>query len=118
MHRGQSVRQTAFALHDLAEQEKSAHAESAREKEIQSIFATTHIAPRDQVTIDAAKNAKTPFRIPSRQSPPATAPNQYHHGSNQLQEPQSPEKIRQRNRQNSPPPHDRHAGIYAPQNHA
>jgi hypothetical protein len=118
MHRGQSVRQTAFALHDHAQQKKSAHAESAREKEIQSIFAATHVAPRDQVIIDAAKNAQTPLRIPSRKSSHAAAADRYRHRSNRLQEPRSPEKIRQRKRQNPSPPRDRHAGIYAPQNHA
>src|SRR2546425_806679 len=118
MHRGQSVRQTAFALHDHAQQKKSAHAESAREKEIQSIFAATHVAPRDQVIINAAKNAQTPLRIPSRQSPHAATPDRYRHRSNRLQEPRSPEKIRQRKRQNPSPSRDRHAGIHAPQNHA
>src|SRR6266567_9087600 len=118
MHRGQSVRQTAFALHDYAEQKKSAHAESAREKEIQSIFAATHVAPRDQIVIDAAKNAKTPFRVPPRQSPHAAAPDRYRHRSNRLQEPRSPEKICLRKWQNPSPPRDRHAGIHAPQNHA
>src|SRR5437016_10646287 len=118
MHRGQGVRQTALALHDHAEQKKSAHAESAREKEIQSIFAATHVAPRDQVIIDAAKNAQTPLRIPSRQSPHAAASDRYRHRSNRLQEPRSPEKIRQRKRQNPSPPRDRYAGIHASQNHA
>ena len=118
MHRGQSVRQTAFALHDHAQQKKPAHAESAREKEIQSIFAATHVAPRDQVIIDAAKNAQTPLRIPSRQSPHAATPDRYRHRSNRLQESRSPEKIRQRKRQNPSPSSDWHAGLHAPQNHA
>src|ERR1041385_1968266 len=118
MHRGQSARQTAFALHDHAEQKKSAHAESAREKEIQSVFAEAHIAPRDEVTIDAAKNAKTPLSVPSRQSPHAAAPDRYRHRSDRLQEPRPIEKIRHRKRQNPSPARDRHAGIYASKNHA
>src|SRR6516164_8695627 len=113
MHRGQSARQTAFALHDDAEQKKPAHAEPAREKEIQSILAATHIAPRDQVAIDAAKNAKTPLRIPSRQSTHAATPDRYRHRSNRLQKPRSPEKICHRKWQNPSSPRDRYAGIHA-----
>src|SRR5207244_5039191 len=93
-------------------------ASSARETEIQSSFAAPHVAPRDQVIIDAAKNAQTPLRIPSRQSPHAATPDRYRHRSNRLQEPRSPEKIRQRKRQNPSPSSDWHAGLHAPQNHA
>jgi len=55
------------------------------EKEIQSFFAATHVAPRNQVAINAAKNAKAPFRVSSRQSTNATASDRYCARSNRLQ---------------------------------
>src|SRR6266516_7296286 len=101
MHRGQSSRQARVALHDVAKQKKSAHAKSAREKEIQSVSAATHVASRNQIIIYAAKNAKAPFCIPSRESPDAAAPDRYRSRSIRLQGSRSPQKILHRKWNNS-----------------
>src|SRR5437879_4596203 len=77
VHRSESARQTGFALHEQAKQEKSAHTEPAREKEIQSVFAEAHTSSRDQITVDATQDRQTPFRISTRQ--PRHAPAQDRH---------------------------------------
>src|SRR5207253_6925006 len=74
MHRSESARQTGFTLHDQAEQEKSAHAEPPREKEIQSVFAEAHASSRNQIIANATQDRQTPFRISPRQSRHAPAP--------------------------------------------
>src|SRR5260370_42336575 len=118
MHRSESARQTGFALHVFSEQEKSAHAEPAREKEIQSVFAEAHASSRNQVTLDATQDRQTPFRISPRQSRHAPAPDRHLHRGARLQKSRSPEKIRDRERQNPSPACYRHAGASPPQNHS
>src|ERR1700738_4698988 len=118
MHRSESARQTGFALHVFSEQEKSAHAEPAREKEIQSVFAEAHASSRNQVTLDATQDRQTPFRFSPRQSRHAPAQDRHLDRSDRLQKPRSPEKIRDRERQDSSPPRHRHAGASPPQNHS
>src|SRR5436309_5597564 len=110
MHRSESARQTGFALHDQAEQKESAHAEPPREKEIQPVFAEAHASSRNQITFNATQDRQTPFRISPRQSRHAPAPDRHLDRSDRLQKSRSPEKIRDRERQNSPPPCHRHAG--------
>src|SRR5947209_14438591 len=94
MHRSESARQTGLALHVFSEQEKSAHTEPAREKEIQSVFAQAHASSRNQITFDATQDRQTPFRISPRQSRHAPAPDRHLDRSDRLQKPRSPEKIR------------------------
>src|SRR5260370_11481061 len=118
MHRSESARQTGFALHVFSEQEKSAHAEPAREKEIQSVLADAHASSRNQVTLDATQGGQTPFRISPRQSRHAPAPDRHLHRGDRLQKSRSPEKIRDRERQNPSPACYRHAGASPPQNHS
>src|SRR5258707_5581635 len=118
MHRSESARQTGFALHVFSEQEKSAHAEPAREKEIQSVFAEAHASSRNQVTLDATQNRQTPFRISPRQSRHAPAPDRHLDRSDRLQKSRPPEKIRDRERQDPSPPRHRHAGSSPSQDHA
>src|ERR1700719_136355 len=110
MHRSESAGQTGFALHVFSEQEKSAHAEPAREKEIQPVFAKAHASSRNQVTLDATQDRQTPFRISPRQSRHAPAQDRHLDRGDRLQKPRSPEKIRDRERQDSSPPRHRHAG--------
>src|SRR5438128_147368 len=118
MHRSESARQTGFALYVFAEQEKSAHAESAREKEIQSVSAKAHAPSRNQITFDATQDRQTSLRISPGQSGHAPASDRHLDRSDRLQKSRSPEKIRDRERQNSSPPRHRHAGAPPPQNHA
>src|SRR5881227_3900844 len=118
MHRSESARQTGFALHDQAEQKESAHAEPPREKEIQSVFAEAHTSSRDQITANATQDRQAPFRISPRQSRHAPAPDRHLDRSDRLQKPRPPEKIRDRERQNSSPPRHRHAGDAAGKNFA
>src|SRR5438132_5189566 len=110
MHRSESARQTGFALHVFSEQKNSAHAEPAREKEIQSVFAKAHASSRNQVTLDATEDRQTPFRFSPRQSRHAPAQDRHLDRSDRLQKSRSPEKIRDRKRQDSSPPGHRHAG--------
>src|SRR5437588_9052013 len=117
MHRSESARQTSFALHDQTEQKKSAHPEPAREKEIQSLFAEAHASSRNQVTLDATEDRQTPFRFSPRQSRHAPAQDRHLDRSDRLQKSRSPEKIRDRERQNSSPPCHRHARPSSPQDH-
>src|SRR5437588_12665831 len=84
MHRSESARQTGFALHDQAEQEKPADAEPAREKEIQSIFAKTHASSRNQITFHATQDRQTPFRFSPRQSRHAAAQDRHLDRSDRL----------------------------------
>src|SRR6266571_7481976 len=114
VHRSESARQTCFALHEQAKQEKSAHTEPAREKEIQSVFAEAHASSRNQITVDATQDRQTAFRFSPRQSRHAPAQDRHLDRSDRLQEPRSPEKIRDRERQDSPPPRHRHAGASPP----
>src|SRR6266404_3706667 len=93
MHRSESARQTGFALHVFSEQEKSAHAEPAREKEIQSVFAKAHASSRNQVTVDATQDRQTPFRFSPRQSRHAPTQDRHLDRSDRLQKPRSPEKF-------------------------
>src|SRR5260370_38764757 len=109
MHRSESARQTGFALHVFSEQEKSAHAEPAREKEIQSVFAEAHASSRNQVTLDATEDRQTPFRISSRQPRHAPASDRHLDRSDRLQKSRSVKEIRDRERQDSSPPRDRDA---------
>src|SRR5437016_5599165 len=118
MHRSESARQTGFALHDQAEQKESAHAEPAREKEIQSVFAEAHASSGNQIIANATQDRQTPFRISPRQSRHAPAPDRHRHRSDRLQKSRSFEKIRDRERQDSSPPRHRHAGASPSQNHA
>src|SRR5256885_4580860 len=89
MHRSESARQTGFALHEQAKQEKSAHAEPAREKEIQSVFAEAHPSSRNQIIPDATQDRQTPFRISPRQSRHASAPDRHLNRSDRLQKSRS-----------------------------
>src|SRR5438132_10556955 len=68
MHRSESARQTGFALHDHAEQKKPAHAEPAREKEIQPVFAKAHASSRNQII---RCNPKPPNAVPHFAAPTA-----------------------------------------------
>src|SRR5205807_4102213 len=77
MHRSESARQTSLALHVFSKQEKSAHAEPAREKEIQSVFAQAHAPSRNQIVPDATQDRQTPFRISPCQSRHAPAPDRH-----------------------------------------
>jgi hypothetical protein len=117
MHRGESARETAFALYDHAEQEKPAHAQPAREKEIQSVFKAAYVAPRNEIILDGTQDRQTPFRISSREPHHAAPPDRHRHRGNRLQESRSLEKIRHRERQNSPSPRHRHARASASQDH-
>src|ERR1700737_3458317 len=81
MHRSESARQTGFALHVFPKQEKSAHAQPAREKEIQSVFAKAHASSRNQIAFDATQDRQTPFRISSGQSGYAPAQDRHLHRS-------------------------------------
>src|SRR5260370_12726633 len=94
MHRGKSAGQTSLALHEHAEQEKSAHAQSAREEEVQSVSKTAYAPSRNEVIIDATQNRQTPFRFPSRQSHHAAPQDRYRDRGDRLQKSRSPEKIR------------------------
>src|SRR5438046_10619915 len=114
MHRSEGFGQTGFALHDQAEQKKSAHAEPAREKEIQSVFAKAHASSRNQIIINATQDRQTPFRFSPRQSRHAPAQDRHLDRSDRLQKSRSPEKIRDRERQDSSPPRHRHAGASPP----
>src|ERR1700675_4383212 len=114
VHRSESARQTGFALHEQAEQEKSAHAEPDREKEIQSVFTEAHASSRNQIILNATQDRQTPFRISPRQSRHAPTQDRHLDRSNRLQKSRSPEKIRDRERQNSSPPRHRHAGASPP----
>jgi len=117
MHRGESARETAFAVYDHAEQEKPAHPQPAREKEIQSIFKAAYVAPRNEIILDGTQDRQTPFRISSCEPHHAAPPDRHRHRGNRLQESRSPEKIRHRKRQNSPSPRHRHARASASQDH-
>src|SRR5436305_5259242 len=117
MHRSESARQTGFALHVFSEQEKSAHPEPAREKEIQSVFAKAHASSRNQVTLDATEDRQTPFRFSPRQPRHAPAQDRHLDRSDRLQKSRSPEKIRDRERQDPSPPCHRHAGAHPSSNH-
>src|SRR5437764_15065111 len=72
MHRSKSARQTGFALHDQAEQKKSAHAEPAREKEIQSLLAQAHASSRNQII--SSCNPRPPNAVPHFAAPIAPCP--------------------------------------------
>src|SRR5947208_312343 len=75
-------------------QEKSANAESAGEKEIQSIFKAAYFAPRNEITLNGTQNRQTPFRISPREPHHAAPAHRYRHRGNRLQKSRSPEKIR------------------------
>src|SRR4029453_17345269 len=62
MHRGESAPQAAFALHDHAKQEKPAYAQSAREKEIQSIPEAAYSPSGNEVNYRC--NPKRPSVVP------------------------------------------------------
>src|SRR6266567_313752 len=79
--------------------------ESAR----QTGFAKAHASSRNQVTVDATQDRQTPFRFSPRQSRHAPAQDRHLDRSDRLQKPRSPEKIRDRERQDSPPPRHRYA---------
>src|SRR6266513_1964076 len=98
MHGSEGARPAGLPLHDDAEQEEPAHAEPAREKEIQSVFEAAHAPSRDEITSHATENRQTPFRFPPRQSHDATPPHRYRDRSDRLQEPRSAEEIRHRER--------------------
>src|SRR5437660_6295766 len=72
MHRSESARQTGLALHVFSEQEKSAHAEPAREKEIQSVFAKAHASSRNQIISQC--NPRPPNAVPHFAAPTAPCP--------------------------------------------
>jgi hypothetical protein len=118
MHRGESAPQAAFALHDHAKQEKPAHAQSAREKEIQSIPEAAYSASGNKVNYRrATQNSQASFRISTRESHHAASANRHRDRGDRLQKPGCAEKICHRKRQNSPAPCHRHACAFASQDH-
>src|SRR6202011_2788763 len=62
-------RQAGIALHDHAEQKKSADAESSREEEIQPVSETPHFAPGDKVMQPKTAKRRSAFRRANRTMP-------------------------------------------------
>jgi small subunit ribosomal protein S18 len=69
MHRGESFGKARLALHDHAEQEKPAHTEPPREKEIQSVLKTAHVAPRNEMMGPKTAKRRSAFRRANRAMP-------------------------------------------------
>ena len=119
MHRGESAPQAAFALHDHAKQEKPAHAQSAREKEIQSITEAAYSPSGNKVNYRrATENSKASFRISTGESHHAASANRHRDRSDRLQKSGCVEKICHRKRQDSPAPCHWHACAFASQDHS
>jgi small subunit ribosomal protein S18 len=69
MHRGQGFGEACLSLHDHPEQEKPTDTESAREKEIQSVPETAHIAPRNKIMGPKTAKRRSAFRRANRAMP-------------------------------------------------
>src|ERR1044072_5248218 len=69
MHRGQGFGQACLPLHDHAQQEKPAHTQSDREKEIQSVLETAHVASRNEMIGPKTAKRRSAFRRANRAMP-------------------------------------------------
>jgi len=98
MHRSARRRQAALALRDHPQQEEHPHTRPPRKEKIQPAPQAPHPAPGNQVTC-----SQKPHR-PRRRS-------------RRLQKSRTPQTLRHRKRQDSPPPCDGHVRPHAPQNH-
>jgi len=69
---------------------KPAHAQPAREKEIQSVFKAAYVAPRNEIILNGTQDRQTPFGISSREPHHAAPPDRHRHRGDRLQESRSP----------------------------